>query len=86
MNLLYAVSFLRPPPPEDLTVGQVSQPVYIFIIGGQCTFPLRLFACCLFFFGHRCGVGRLRVVNQMRGPENTRLTRANEQIKTGGEK
>ena len=35
MNLLYAVSFLRPPPPEDLTVRQVSQSICILIVGHE---------------------------------------------------
>ena len=54
MNLLYAVSFLRPPPPEDLANKQVSQ-VRRFLRERERTLPLRLFACCLLFFGHGSG-------------------------------
>ncbi len=32
MNLLYAVSFLRPPPPEDLAVRRVSQTSTFYVL------------------------------------------------------
>jgi len=77
MNLLYAVSFLRPPPPEDLTVGQVSQPICILIVGRENAPFLSGFSLVVFF---SLGID-LQLVDQMCRPENTRSTRADEEMK-----
>src|SRR6266403_304108 len=46
MNLLYAVSFLRPPPPEDLAAPYVSQ---VMFVGDDCAPFLSGFSLAAFF-------------------------------------
>jgi hypothetical protein len=48
MNLLYAVSFLRPPPPEDLATAYVSQGRSILVVNDHALF-LSGFSLAAFF-------------------------------------
>ena len=68
MNLLYAVSFLRPPPPEDLATP-TSQPSTTVLVRNDDALFLSGFSLAAFFsFGMTGSWTALRFVNKMSGP------------------
>jgi hypothetical protein len=68
MNLLYAVSFLRPPPPEDLTAGYLRQE-RAFMSGTTTHLSSPAFRLLPSFLWASRAVDRLGMDNEMSGPE-----------------